>query len=232
MADTPETPDTETPRTRTEANRSNAQKSTGPRTPEGKANSSRNALSHGLTSSQTLLLPTENPAEYQNFHSSLLAELTPIGAEESELAQTIIQTLWRLRRIPALEAALLAPSPDSSPAQAFLDQSRALSTLSMHEQRLARLLERTRASLTKLQSTRRARELEEMVRATELRNYLKDKNVPFNPAEFGFVFSIPEIDRYAHRCHLYSHAREHAIEEEYAIADRQARPRDPRSLAA
>ena len=34
---------------RTEANRANAKRSTGPRTAEGKARASKNALAHGLT---------------------------------------------------------------------------------------------------------------------------------------------------------------------------------------
>ena len=42
-----------------EANRRNAQKSTGPKTTEGKSNSSRNNLRHGLTG-QISLLPTED----------------------------------------------------------------------------------------------------------------------------------------------------------------------------
>jgi hypothetical protein len=41
------------------ANRANARKSTGPRTPEGKARSSRNAISHGIYC-QNLLLPGED----------------------------------------------------------------------------------------------------------------------------------------------------------------------------
>jgi len=46
-----------------EANRRNAALSTGPKTPEGKAASSKNALKHGLTAVE-VLLPTENPDAY------------------------------------------------------------------------------------------------------------------------------------------------------------------------
>src|SRR5882757_2709135 len=46
-----------------EANRRNAAKSTGPKTPEGKAASSRNALKHGLTATE-VLLPNENRDAY------------------------------------------------------------------------------------------------------------------------------------------------------------------------
>ena len=56
-----------------EANRANAQHSTGPRTEEGKAASSRNALKHGLTSF-TVLLPTEDPAEYVRIATTLAAD--------------------------------------------------------------------------------------------------------------------------------------------------------------
>ncbi|MGA2497773.1 MAG: hypothetical protein ABSH20_08535, partial [Tepidisphaeraceae bacterium] len=56
---------------RTAANRLNAQKSTGPRTAAGKAKSALNALKHGLTS-QSPLLPTENPADYNLFAEGYL----------------------------------------------------------------------------------------------------------------------------------------------------------------
>ena len=42
-----------------QANRANAQKSTGPRSPEGKRRSSRNALKHGLLSSQVVRVSVE-----------------------------------------------------------------------------------------------------------------------------------------------------------------------------
>ena len=47
----------------TSASRENAKKSTGPRTPEGKANSSKNALKHGLMA-QDAVIPGEDPAAF------------------------------------------------------------------------------------------------------------------------------------------------------------------------
>jgi len=52
------------------ANRANAQRSTGPCTPAGKAVSARNSTRHGFRS-QSVLLPGDDPAEYD----ALLAEL-------------------------------------------------------------------------------------------------------------------------------------------------------------
>ena len=46
-----------------QANRENAKKSTGPRTPEGKARVSKNALKHGLLA-QDSVIPGEDPAEF------------------------------------------------------------------------------------------------------------------------------------------------------------------------
>ncbi len=66
------------------ANRSNAQKSTGPRTPEGKAKSARNATKHGLTA-QHIVLSTEDQEVYDAHREQMLAE-------------RIISLSWRLDR--------------------------------------------------------------------------------------------------------------------------------------
>ena len=89
------------------ANRLNACLSTGPRTGEGKAQSSRNAMTHGLRASIGLF-PYESPDEFFQMRDNVFAELQPQGAVERELAHRIVSILWRLRRIPAFEAAALA----------------------------------------------------------------------------------------------------------------------------
>jgi hypothetical protein len=86
------------------ANRLNAQKSTGPRTADGRARVASNALKHGLTGKQ-VALPGEDPAEFDAFRSDLVADLAPQGALEEILAEKIVADVWRLRRIPQLEAA-------------------------------------------------------------------------------------------------------------------------------
>jgi hypothetical protein len=88
-----------------EANRRNARRSTGPTTVEGKSRAAFNALKHGLTGRQ-VVLPGENPAEFDAFRSDLIAELSPKGVVQSLLAEHIAVTWWRLMRIPQLESAL------------------------------------------------------------------------------------------------------------------------------
>ena len=78
----------------------------GPRTPEGKAASSRNAITHGLTA-RTILLAGEDPDEYRRLREEAIAGLRPEGALELELAEQIVSVLWRMRRISVFEAALL-----------------------------------------------------------------------------------------------------------------------------
>jgi hypothetical protein len=80
-------------------------KSTGPRTEEGKAKVSRNALKHGLLA-EPALLPDEDEAIYREFRRALLEDLQPLGALESSLAEKIVNETWRLRRYDRIEAGL------------------------------------------------------------------------------------------------------------------------------
>jgi hypothetical protein len=89
------------------ANRLNGQRCTGPKTPEGKAVASRNRVTHGLTSASGLL-PGEKLDDFSDLRARVLADLAPDSAVEIELAERITSLLWRLRRVPAFEAALLA----------------------------------------------------------------------------------------------------------------------------
>ena len=53
------------------ANRKNAKKSSGPRTDNGKARASYNALKHGLTA-ERLLLPGESAEEFEAYRTDLI----------------------------------------------------------------------------------------------------------------------------------------------------------------
>ena len=71
-----------------EANRRNAQLSSGPKTPEGKAASSRNALKHGLLANEAVL-PQENLAEFDQLLSAFLDEHHPTTATEEFLVRSL-----------------------------------------------------------------------------------------------------------------------------------------------
>src|SRR5436305_10503401 len=83
------------------ANRGNSRLSTGPKTPEGKAKSSLNAVKSALTG-RTVLLPTDDALAYQNHIRNYFEELQPVGFREWSLVQALADTTWRLDRIPAL----------------------------------------------------------------------------------------------------------------------------------
>ena len=89
-----------------EANRRNAQSSTGPKTEAGKAASSANALSHGLTAAGDVLLQDESVDAFEELQRDMLADLAPQDALQGMLARRIVQLLWRLDRAARLEAEL------------------------------------------------------------------------------------------------------------------------------
>jgi len=79
------------------ANRLNAEKSTGPRTTEGKAVVSQNAVKHGLLAQKAVIVG-EDLGEFEFYRDQMLGELTPAGAMESMLAERVVSLSWRLRR--------------------------------------------------------------------------------------------------------------------------------------
>src|SRR6266496_3359758 len=89
-----------------EANRRNALGSTGPRTENGKQQSRRNALKHGLTA-ETVIEPLENPEEYRVFEEAVVSEYLPQTPVERELVHRLASLFWRLRRATSIETGLL-----------------------------------------------------------------------------------------------------------------------------
>jgi hypothetical protein len=99
-------PQTETAsRTRAEINRANAQHSSGPRTPEGKARASMNAVKHGIFSAE-VPLPGEDPAIFESLSAEYARDFHAATEQELSLVQEIVACRWRMQRIVAREAAL------------------------------------------------------------------------------------------------------------------------------
>ncbi|MHC4557690.1 MAG: hypothetical protein ACYS80_10355 [Planctomycetota bacterium] len=84
------------------ANQQNSQKSTGPRTVEGKAAVSQNAVKHGLFGSEAVI-KGENQADFDLYRDEMLGELAPAGAMESMLAERFVSLSWRLRRLERMQ---------------------------------------------------------------------------------------------------------------------------------
>jgi len=87
---------------RVKANRLNAQKSTGPRTEEGKAVVSQNAIKHGL-SGQCDVIRGEDQEEFNQYREEVFWELVPVGIMQSRLVERIVSLAWRLRRAERLQ---------------------------------------------------------------------------------------------------------------------------------
>ena len=84
------------------ANRQNAEKSTGPRTDEGKAVVSQNAVKHGLFAIKTVV-KGEARALFDLRREAMLADLQPVGAMETMMAERIVSLSWRMDRAARMQ---------------------------------------------------------------------------------------------------------------------------------
>jgi hypothetical protein len=147
--------------------RANGAKSKGPITPEGKAQSSHNATTHGFTSKKTIVLACENPDRFQEMLADYAETYQPGCPVEKDLVDEMVACRWRILRLRMMETALLdsemerelpasETSSDTGYRMAFafrrlVDQSRAISLISRHESRLHRIHERSHHTLRELQ---------------------------------------------------------------------------------
>ena len=103
------------------ANRENAQKSTGPRTPEGKATSSQNAITHGIHVASPVL-STEDQAAFDTTERLLRREFAPRSAAEEWIFQKLIHVSWnqeRMRTIEQVQYEITMLHPDLTKGFAF-----------------------------------------------------------------------------------------------------------------
>jgi len=140
---------------------------------------------------------------YQSHLRSFTDEYHPKGATEANLVQALADASWRLNRVAALETnvLMLGITQECDPiagalaiASALESQSKALSNLSMHSQRLSRQFERTVTQLRDLQKTRRAQEKDGLDDLLDIMEMCESQGETYNPSEDGFVFSEQQID--------------------------------------
>ena len=102
-----------------EANRENARRSTGPRTDEGKLESRRNALRHGLTA-ETVIEILEDPEDYKGFEANVIADYDARTAVERELVLRLASLLWRIRRATGMKPTCCASKQRSCASERML----------------------------------------------------------------------------------------------------------------
>jgi hypothetical protein len=109
-------PDTHQPTSprRLAANRANAQHSTGPRTPEGKARSARNAYKHGFTASTFSVVRLEDLDEVDRLKQDLVHDFQPVNSQEMFALERIAVAQQALLRAARLEAGLFTNALDEA----------------------------------------------------------------------------------------------------------------------
>jgi hypothetical protein len=88
------------------ANRANAAHSTGPRTPEGKAVSARNAIRHGFATSSFGVVRLEDLQEVGRLQADLVAAYQPVNSQELFALERMAVAQQTIRRASRLESGL------------------------------------------------------------------------------------------------------------------------------
>jgi hypothetical protein len=137
------------------ANQANAQHSTGPRTDEGKARVSQNALRHGLTA-RHLVIRDDEREEYADLLNSLSSELDPQGAVETIAFHELLHAAWSLHRFRRIEA-----EASRGTVEDFADPATTtvLDRLSRYQARAQRAWQKALHELRVLQTNRALRAL-------------------------------------------------------------------------
>jgi hypothetical protein len=90
------------------ANRSNAKSSTGPRTEHGKANTSKNALQHGILAKKVVLETDEEWADFQQLLQACNDDTKPEGLLEQLFVEEFAYQIWKQRILLGLKTRELA----------------------------------------------------------------------------------------------------------------------------
>jgi hypothetical protein len=128
-------------------------KSSGPRTEIGKAIASKNALKHGIFSTNILVAPGESRPEYDTLLSGLREHFQPVGTLEDILVEKLAVSIWRCRRLIYTEAAEMRAG--AIPWKFDLNSDpNVLDRLPRYEASIERSFDRTLTQLERIQRMR------------------------------------------------------------------------------
>jgi len=201
-----------------EANRNNAKHSSGPQSAQGKHRSSQNAYRHGLTG-RVVVLPTEDMEAYNKFAKEIVDSLHPETPMETQFAQTIADSQWRLNRARTFEDGMVAlghfeeagnfyaESPDihaaMTAAKVFRDRSKDFMNLALYEQRIQRAQKEAMRQLKESKAERSSAippatpEIKTEETKPLVQTAVASAEAPLQPTpseQIGFVYSSAEID--------------------------------------
>jgi hypothetical protein len=177
---------------RTAANRLNAQNSTGPKTPDGKEASSKNAVKHGLfIEDLTQHLSEEQLEHYQGFVEGIVKDLHPVGELELHLAHRVadIQFRFEMLRTAELKIYLGAAILTGTLEGYLLAGKNPLGLASLYDQRFQRSFSKTLEEFRRAQQLRLDQEKQAVEELKAIAAAHMQQNAPFDPARFGFVIS-------------------------------------------
>ena len=100
------------PISRSEQVRANGAKSRGPKTAEGKARSSMNALKHGRYATNAIVLKNEDSEAFEELVAYCVRRVQPTDPVEYQLTRELAAVSWLLTRVYALDTRLLDQEMD------------------------------------------------------------------------------------------------------------------------
>ena len=186
----------------------------GPKTPEGKAISSLNAVKHSFCS-RTLVVATSQLEAFRKFSDELKPAYRAIGPREEHALEQILVYKWRIGTLQSAEINMLAlegaertqqvstgdPDMDEvvGTSHAVFGNAKQLDTLTRYEGRLKRWLKNAETELQTLQAERHKREWHDIQEAAKMDRLLKTKGEKLDLVKMGFVCSWEQIEIYNYR---------------------------------
>lgn len=144
-----------------QANQKNAKRSTGPKTTEGKAIVSKNAVSHGIFSRQ-LVLEDESREEFEEIRREFYEQFHPEGFLERLFCERALSAIWRLSRVSKIEALIISdagtnPFKENQISDAFGGYAgKQIGLMSRYEITLEKILFKSLSELRSLQYSRKS----------------------------------------------------------------------------